>query len=76
MTVKGGTGPTAGFVGVLDTDPNFTLDVNGNFGCKPAATVTPVDNGHLVIEATSNTSVTLKLKGTDGIVRSVVLTLA
>ena len=42
----------------------------------PAASVTPTVNGELVIEATSNTSVTIKLKGTDGTVRSVALTLS
>lgn len=38
--------------------------------------VTPAANGDMVLEATSNTSVTLKLKGSDGTVRSIVLTLA
>ena len=43
---------------------------------QPPASVTPANNGDMVFEATSNTSVTLKMKGTDGTVRSVVLTLA
>lgn len=43
---------------------------------KPASSVVPETNGQLVIEATSNTTLTLKLKGTDGTVRSVTLTLA
>ena len=43
---------------------------------KPAASQTPVNNGDLTFEATSNTSLTVKLKGSDGTVRSVVLTLA
>jgi hypothetical protein len=38
--------------------------------------VTPQRNGDMVLEATSNTSATLKYKGSDGTVRSVVLTLA
>jgi hypothetical protein len=42
----------------------------------PQSSVTPSENGELLIEATSNTSVTIKLKGTDGVVRSVVLTLS
>jgi hypothetical protein len=37
--------------------------------------VTPASNGDLVFETTSNTSVTVKLKGTDGTVRSVALIL-
>ena len=43
---------------------------------QPPASITPSSNGDLVFEATSNTSLTVKLKGTDGTVRSVVLTLA
>jgi hypothetical protein len=43
---------------------------------SPSASVTPANNGNLVVEATSNTSVTIKLKGSDGTVRSVVLNLA
>ena len=42
----------------------------------PAASATPANNGELVFERTSNTSLTLRLKGTDGVVRSVALTLA
>ena len=37
---------------------------------------TPANNGELVFERTSNTSLTLRLRGTDGVVRSVALTLA
>jgi len=43
---------------------------------KPAASQTPVSNGDLTFEATSNTSLTVKYKGSDGTVRSTVLTLA
>ena len=43
---------------------------------KPAASQTPVNNGDLTFEATSNTTVTVKLKGSDGVVRSAALTLA
>ena len=42
----------------------------------PPASITPASNGDLVFEATSNTAITLKLKGSDGTVRSVALTLA
>lgn len=42
----------------------------------PSASKTPANNGELVVEATSNTSVTIKLKGSDGTVRSVALTLS
>lgn len=43
---------------------------------RPPASVNPADNGDLVFEATSNTTLTLKLKGTDGVVRSAAITLA
>ncbi len=49
---------------------------NGTFVQQPLASVTPASNGDLVFEATSNTSLTLRLKGTDGVVRSASLTLA
>lgn len=42
---------------------------------KPASSNTPANNGELTIEATSNTLITLKLKGTDGTVRSGTITL-
>jgi hypothetical protein len=42
----------------------------------PAASATPVNIGDLVFEATSNTSLTLRFKGLDGVVRSVALALA
>lgn len=47
----------------------------GDVTFKPLASATPVNNGDLTFQATSNTSLTIKLKGTDGVVRSVLLTL-
>jgi len=41
-----------------------------------ATTVTPASNGDLVIEQTSDTSITFKMRGTDGTVRSASLTLS
>lgn len=67
---------TATGVGINETAPDYGLDVNGTFGFTPGASVTPVDNGDVVFELTSNTSLTVKAKGSDGTVRSVVLTLA
>lgn len=43
---------------------------------NPPASVTPANNGEMVVEATSNTSLTFKYKGSDGTVRSAGLTLA
>jgi hypothetical protein len=52
------------------------MTVNGTLIMTPAASVTPASNGQLVIQATSNTSLTFKYKGSDGTVRSASLTLA
>ena len=43
---------------------------------NPAASSTPAANGNMTFELTSNTSLTLKVKGSDGVVRSSVLTLS
>ena len=43
---------------------------------RPSASITPANNGQLVVEATSNTTLTFKLKGTDGTVRTGTITLA
>ena len=42
----------------------------------PPASATPAANGTLAFELTSNTSLTIKVRGLDGVVRSAVLTLA
>lgn len=63
---------TYGAAAFCTTDSNVwrTVPVFG------LTSVTPQRNGDMVIEATSNTSATLKYKGSDGTVRSVVFTLA
>lgn len=66
---------TTGKVGAGTESPDYTLHAKGTFGCSPGASVTPVSNGDLVLEATSNTTVRIKLKGSDGVVRAVSLTL-
>jgi len=43
---------------------------------RPSASRTPAANGDLVFEATSNTTLTFKFKGSDGTVRSGTITLA
>lgn len=43
---------------------------------NPSASLTPAVNGELVVEATANTTLTFRLKGSDGTVRSAALTLA
>jgi len=47
-----------------------------NIFLRPSASLTPSDNGGLCIEATNNTTLTFKLKGSDGTVRSGTVTLA
>lgn len=75
-TIQGDTNlvltPRSGYITQVSSD----LNVVGNFKCLPSASVTPVNNGELVVQATSNTTVTIKLKGSDGTVRSVNLTLS
>jgi len=63
-------------VGIKETSPDYTLDVNGSFGFHPGNSVTPVDNGDVVIEFTNNTTLTFKAKGSDGTVRTATLTLS
>lgn len=52
------------------------LDVNGNLTASPAASATPANNGEMTFELTSNTSLKIKVKGSDGTVRAATLTLA
>lgn len=44
--------------------------VSANINLKPDASVTPANNGEMIIEATNNTTITFKYKGSDGTVRS------
>lgn len=66
----------SGNVGINEIIPDYKLDVNGDFGFTPGTSVTPVDNGDVVFEFTNNTTLTVRAKGTDGIVRSGTVTLA
>lgn len=50
--------------------------LKGQLTWVPPSSATPAANGDLTFERTSNTSLTLRLRGTDGVVRSVALTLA
>ena len=60
-----------------DTDADVTIDsttgdvtIHNELIQTPSSSVTPDNNGDLVVEATSNTVLTFKLKGTDGTVRT------
>jgi hypothetical protein len=75
-TVRAVVQASTGNFGIGTTAPEYALDVAGAIGFTPGASVTPAQNGDVVFELTSNTSLTIKAKGSDGTVRSVVLTLA
>ena len=64
-----------GNVGFGTSTPNYKCHINGTLGFAPGSSVTPTNNGDVVIEATNNTTLTFKLKGSDGTVRSITLTL-
>jgi len=76
------SGATAGAIGITGnvgigtTTPNYKCHIVGTLGFNPGSSVTPVNNGDIVIEATNNTTLTFKLKGSDGVVRSGTLTLS
>ena len=54
------------------TTTTFSKDIIQN----PSSSITPTSNGELVVEATNDTTITFKLKGSDGVVRSGTITLS
>jgi hypothetical protein len=63
--------------GMSSETPVLGLSVDaGTAVFTPQNSATPSANGELVIQRDSNTQITIKLKGSDGVVRSVALTLA
>jgi len=66
--------------GISATDANTDLSISGNgtgdVVIVSTSSATPTNNGDIVIEATANTTLTFKLKGSDGTVRSGTVTLA
>lgn len=67
---------SGGKVCVCGIGPNYDLDVKGTFGCNPGSSVTPILHGDVVLELTNDTTLTLKARGSDGVVRSAALTLS
>lgn len=61
---------------MLPEEPRKRINALFNLMLRPAASVTPANNGDLSIQATSNTSLTFKYKGSDGTVRSGSVTLS
>ena len=60
----------------LLVDSSGDTEVKGELIQNPSSSVTPGDNGQLVVEATSDTTLTFKLKGSDGTVRTGTITLS
>jgi hypothetical protein len=69
------TGAGRLLIGTSIDDTINKLQVSGSIVQSPLASVTPANNGELVFEATSNTTITVKYKGSDGTVRSGTITL-
>ena len=59
-------------IATTTTETTFTKDVVQT----PGSTVTPANNGDLVVEATNDTTLTFKLKGSDGVIRTGTITLS
>ena len=75
-TYKGTGGIARGLELQADGTTRMLITATGAIIQRPLASVTPPNNGDLVVEATSNTTLTFKLKGTDGTVRSGTITLS
>lgn len=54
----------------------LTSDTGEGGEFTPQSSIAPVNNGDVVMEFTNNTTITIKGKGTDGVVRSTTLTLS
>lgn len=74
LFIKRSTGNV--LVATTTDDGANKLQVNGPIRFQPSASSTPANNGDMTFEATSNTSINIKFKGSDGVVRSTTLTLS
>ncbi|UYE95744.1 hypothetical protein HAAEEKHM_00024 [Sinorhizobium phage AP-16-3] len=70
IVLNAGTGGSDVFV------DGFIVNHDKSISHYPPASVTPTVNGEMTIQLTSNTSLTFKVKGSDGVVRSGSVTLA
>jgi hypothetical protein len=61
---------------ILNSTSGTNVLTSGNLITVPAASITLTANGQMAFQATSNTTATLKYRGSDGTTRSVALTLA
>lgn len=73
---------SAGFVGLGITNPTVKLDVAGNVRISGVSTVglgstsSPTVNSTMSFELTNNTTLTVRVRGTDGTVRTGIITLS
>jgi hypothetical protein len=75
FATSAGTGGGGGTERLRITSAGRTI-LSGPLTLSPLSSETPTVNGQLSFEATSNTQLKLKYKGSDGVVRSATLTLA
>ena len=78
VSVKANKATTLAGYGIVDAYNQYYIDTkfNGTLTIKPSAFATPTNNGDMAFELTSNTTLKIKVKGSDGVVRSASLTLA
>ena len=75
-TEKGSGGGTARNLDfVTDGTKRMSISSTGLITQNPLSSATPVNNGEMVFEATSNSSITIKYKGSDGTIRSATIPL-
>ena len=60
----------------LEIDSNGHTELSGGLTWAPRTSVTPLSNGDLTVEATNDTTLTFKYKGSDGTVRTGTITLS
>ena len=60
----------------IRVDSNGHVDIASGLTWSPRTSVNPQENGELTVEATNDTTLTFKYKGSDGVVRSATLTLS
>ena len=60
----------------INVDNTGTLRATGDFIHSPSTSKNPTSNGELMFEATNDTTITVKYKGSDGVVRSATISLS
>ena len=60
----------------INIDNNGAVNVDGDLIINPSSSKSPTSNGELLFEATNDTTITVKYKGSDGVVRSGTISLS